>query len=318
MFRKAQRKAAKLRLALIGPSGAGKTYSALMIAKGLGGPVALIDTERGSGELYSHVMDYDVAQISPPFNPEKYINTIVEAEKAGYEILIIDSLSHAWSGEGGILDIQDRAAKSVRNSFAAWREVTPLHNALVDKILASTCHLIVTMRTKTAYEVSTEDGKSKVTKVGLAPIQRDGVEYEFSLVLDLSIEGHIATASKDRTGLFDGDHFPPSEDTGKVLKEWLVGGNAGLDQPHPPNPVTFSGNASVLMNQVITALDELGLVTYLNNYNQYVSRRYGTEDMESLSRDQLIEQLTLLRQCKERPKRLEELKGILNQQQKAA
>ena len=259
-----------------------------------------------------------MAQISPPFNPEKYIRAIVEAEKAGYEILIIDSLSHAWSGEGGILDIQDRAAKSVRNSFAAWREVTPLHNALVDKILASSCHIIVTMRTKTAYEVSTEDGKSKVTKVGLAPIQRDGVEYEFTLVMDLSIEGHIATASKDRTGLFDGQHFLPTEDMGRSLKKWLEGGTASTEQITPPVQVAFTGNASALLNQLMVALDEIGLLTHLDNYSRYASRRYNVESLDFLSRDQLIEQLTLLRQCKEKPQRLEELKEILNQQPLAA
>ena len=127
MFRKATRKQAKLRLALAGPSGSGKTYSALLIAKGLGLPVAMIDTERGSGELYSHLYDYDISPIHGPFDPQQYIERIKAAEQAGYNVLIIDSLSHAWAGTGGILEIKDRIAKSGKgmNDFTAWREATP-------------------------------------------------------------------------------------------------------------------------------------------------------------------------------------------------
>jgi hypothetical protein len=226
MFRKAERKKAKLRLGILGPSGSGKTYSAILITKGLGGKVALIDTEHGSGELYSHLMDYDVATLTPPFSPDKYVQLIHGAEQAGYDTLIIDSLSHAWSGDGGVLDMHDKATAATRNSFTAWREVTPQHNAFVDAILQSPLHIIATMRTKTAYEVTQDNGKTKVVKVGLAPIQRDGMEYEFTAVFDLSIDGHIATASKDRTTLFDGRHFKPSVDTGIELLEWL---EAGID-----------------------------------------------------------------------------------------
>ena len=212
MFRKAQRKQAKLRLALAGPSGSGKTYSALLIAKGLGGTVAMIDTERRSGELYSHLYDYDVSPIDGPFDPQAYIERIKAAEEASYDVLIIDSLSHAWAGVGGILDIKDRIAKSSKNTndFTAWREATPKHNELVDTILKSSCHIIATLRTKTAYEVIQEEGKkAKVTKLGLAFVQREGLDYEFTVVLDLSIDSHIATSTKDRTGIFDGQYITP-------------------------------------------------------------------------------------------------------------
>jgi len=224
MFRKAERKKAKLRLGILGPAGSGKTYSALLIAQGLGGRVALLDTEHGSGELYSQMMDYDVATLTPPFTPQRYIEIIHEAEKAGYNTLIIDSLSHAWSGEGGVLDMHDKASSATRNSFTAWREVTPHHNALVDAILQSPIHIIATMRTKTAYEVTTENGKTKVAKVGLAPVQREGMEYEFTVVFDLSLDGHVATATKDRTSLFDGRHFVPNIEIGKELLDWLESG----------------------------------------------------------------------------------------------
>jgi hypothetical protein len=141
--------------------------------------------------------------------------------------LIIDSLSHAWSGEGGILDMHDKATLASRsgNSFAAWREVTPKHNQLVDTVISANLHVIVTMRTKTAYDLSNDgSGKKRPIKVGLAPVQRDGMEYEFTVVMDLSVDGHIATAAKDRTGLFDGSHWVPSQATGEQLRTWLETG----------------------------------------------------------------------------------------------
>jgi hypothetical protein len=229
MFRKAEKRQAKLRLALCGPSGSGKTYSALLIAQGLapGGKIALIDTERGSGELYADLTAYDVAPLEPPYTPGRYIEIIRAAESAGYDVLIIDSLSHAWTGEGGILDMHDRATSASRSgsSFAAWREVTPKHNALVDTILGAGLHVVVTMRTKTAYDM-VDDGKGgkKPIKIGLSPIQRDGMEYEFTTVVDLSVDNHIATATKDRTRLFDGEHFVPTVGTGEALRDWLTTG----------------------------------------------------------------------------------------------
>lgn len=229
MFQKAQRTQAKLRLALCGPAGSGKTYSALLIAQGLApeGKIALIDSERGSGSLYSHLCNFDIAPLSPPYSPDRYIELIKQAEESGYAVLIVDSLSHAWAGEGGILDMHDKASLASRsgNSFAAWREVTPRHNALVDALIGADLHVITTLRTKTSYEVSDDgNGRKRPIKIGMAPVQRDGVEYEFSVVLDLSVEGHVASASKDRTGILDGSHFVPSATTGAALKDWLDGG----------------------------------------------------------------------------------------------
>lgn len=236
MFKKAERKKARLRLALCGPSGSGKTYSSLLIAQGLGGRIALIDTERGSGELYAHLCDYDTCQIGPPFNVNKYIEAIHAAEAAGYDTIIIDSLSHAWAAEGGLLDTVDKktASSSSRNSFNAWRDVTPLHNALVDAMLQSKCHIIATMRTKTAYEVQENDrGKKAPVKVGTAPVQREGMDYEFTVVFDISPERHMAAVNKDRTGLFDGQIFQIKPDIGARLKTWL---EDGVDPPEPSSP----------------------------------------------------------------------------------
>ncbi len=226
-FKKAERKAAKLRLALCSPAGGGKTFSALKMAKGIGGKIAMIDSEHGSGSLYAGsqgMPDYAVLELDPPFTPKRYIEAIQLAEKSGFDIIIVDSLSHAWAGEGGVLEMHDRATSASRsgNSFVAWREITPEHNRLVDALLQSKCHIIATMRTKQEYTQSADDkGKVTVKKVGMAPVQREGIDYEFTVVLDLTTD-HIATSSKDRTSLFDGQHFKPTEETGKQLLEWLT------------------------------------------------------------------------------------------------
>jgi hypothetical protein len=226
-FQKAERRKAKLRLALCGPSGSGKTYSALKIAKGMGGKIALIDTENGSGQLYCDLVDYDVAEIAPPFSVDKYIGAIKEAEAAGYDILIIDSLSHAWSKAGGILDeVNKRGGK---NQFTnGWRAATPLHDQFIDTILQSSIHVIVTMRAKTAYEIEKDDhGKAVPVKKGMEPVQRAGLEYEFTVVLDMDNERHTATSGKDRTRLCDGKCFVPDENTGVELMQWL---GMGIEQ----------------------------------------------------------------------------------------
>ena len=228
-FRKAERKQVKLKIGFSGSSGSGKSYSSLVTAFGICGDwskIAVIDTENGSAELYSDLGDYSVCPISPPFTPQKYREAIHEAEKEGFEVLIIDSLSHAWSGEGGMLDMQNNAVKASRsgNSYVAWREVTPEHNRLVDAILQSPMDVIVTTRAKAEYVVTDENGKKGYKKIGLAPIFRDGLEYELTTFFDITQE-HLANASKDRTGLFGAnDFFTPTEETGKKLNEWRNGG----------------------------------------------------------------------------------------------
>lgn len=227
MFKKAERKRIFVKMALCGVSGSGKTYSALLLAQGLGGKIAMIDTENGSGELYSDLCEYDAAQLEPPFLPMKFINAIKEAEAEGYNVLIIDSLSHAWSGQGGILEMVDKKSATSRsgNSFTAWRDVTPEHNKLVDAILQCRMHVIVCMRSKTAYEMQeNEQGKKTPVKVGLAPIQRDGMEYEFTIVFDIDREKHYALASKDRTGLFEKTIDVITPATGELIRKWVEGG----------------------------------------------------------------------------------------------
>jgi len=223
-IRKAERKKAKLRLGIAAPSGAGKTYSSLLLAFGLGGKVGLIDTEHGSGDLYAHLGDYDIISIEAPYTVAKYTQAIKAFEDAGYSTIIIDSLTHAWAGDGGLLDKQGKLADRGTNSFAAWRTITPEHNNLVDAMLKSPCHIIATMRAKQEYVLETNDkGKQQPKKVGMAPVQREGMEYEFTVMLDVDMN-HIASASKDRTSLFDGQLFKISEETGKELLAWLETG----------------------------------------------------------------------------------------------
>ncbi len=233
MIRLAERKKAKLRLGIASPSGGGKTYSSLLIAKGLvnsnetAAKIGFIDTERGSGELYSHLFPYSVISISDSFEPKKYVQAIKEFERAGFEVIIIDSLSHAWAGEGGILDIHGKIGG---NSYTAWRTVTPQHNSLVDAILQSSCHVICTLRSKQDYVIEQNElGKAIPKKVGLAPVQREGMEYEFTVMFDIDMK-HIASVSKDRTELFDGKFFVPNIETGKKLLTWLNSGKEELPE----------------------------------------------------------------------------------------
>jgi len=222
MFKKAERKQAKLRLALAGPSGSGKTYSALLLAQGLGGRIAVLDTEHGSASLYADLVDFDAMELHAPYSPERYIDVITAAEQAGYDTLIIDSYSHEWTGSGGCLEINETVAhqKFRGNTWAAWNETTPRHRRLTDKILTSSLHIICTMRSKT--ETVQGEGK-KILKLGMKSEQRDGTDYEFTVVLDLTHDGHTATASKDRTKLFDQPELI-SADTGARLLAWLNSG----------------------------------------------------------------------------------------------
>ncbi|MBF8676180.1 ATP-binding protein [Pseudomonas fulva] len=227
MFKKAERKQAKLRLALAGPSGSGKTMSALLMAKGLGGRIAVIDTEHGSASLYADIADFDVLELHAPYSPERYAEAITAAEQAGYSVLIIDSYSHEWTGSGGCLESNEKLAhqKFKGNTWAAWNETTPRHRKLTDKILTSPLHIICTMRSKT--ETVQGEGK-KVIKLGMKSEQRDGTDYEFTVVLDITHDGHAAIASKDRTKLFDQPEVI-SADTGRRLLAWLNDGKSQAD-----------------------------------------------------------------------------------------
>ncbi|MDF5720197.1 MAG: ATP-binding protein [Rhizonema sp. PD37] len=226
MFLKAVKSQSKLRLALVGPSGSGKTFSSLAIATGLGQRIAVLDTEHGSASKYADKFNFDVVQLSS-FHPREYINVIQAASNANYDVLIIDSLSHAWIGKDGALEQVDRIAKKSQssNSFAAWRDVTPMHNQMVEAMLACKCHLIATMRAKTDYVLEpNEKGKMVPRKVGLAPIQRDGLEYEFDVVGDMNLENEMIVG-KSRCSALSGQIIAqPGLQLADTLKKWLLDG----------------------------------------------------------------------------------------------
>lgn len=225
-LRKATRQKAKIRLGLSSVSGGGKTYSSILIAKGLSNgnmdKIALIDTENGSGDLYANLGDYNVITLEAPYTPERYIEAINACESAGMEVIIIDSITHEWDGKGGILEISN---SMTGNSYTNWAKLTPRHQAFIDKILQCKAHVITTVRRKQDYEMTTNSqGKLVPQKVGLKEVTREGFEYELTVNLELDTN-HNATVSKDRTGLFVGKpDFKPSEETGKLLLDWCENG----------------------------------------------------------------------------------------------
>jgi hypothetical protein len=232
-LRKATRKQAKIRLGLSAVSGGGKTYSAILIAKGLVGDlsrVAIIDTENGSADLYAHMGDFNVLPLTAPFSPERYIDAIRACEKAGMEAIIIDSISQEWEGRGGCLEI----VESLGGKYQDWAKVTPRHQAFLEAILHSPCHVITTVRRKQDYEmIKDNNGRVKVEKAGLKEVTREGFEYELTMNLEMDTR-HMATASKDRTGLFMGKSaFIPDEKTGQLIAQWCEQGEEAFNTVKP-------------------------------------------------------------------------------------
>lgn len=226
-FQKAVKKTVKIKLALTGVSGAGKTFSALRLARGLVGPkgrIAFIDTENGSASLYSDITEFDVIELSPPFLWKDFLAAIDAAEKENYDVLIVDSASHLWLG---ILEIKEKLDSTGSNSFVNWGKMGPCYQQVIFKLLQSKLHVIICLRSKTDYVIEESENakgqKVKVPrKVGLEPVFRQGSEYEFSTVLTIG-ETHLAVASKDRTGLFNEIPQILTEETGQLLADWING-----------------------------------------------------------------------------------------------
>ncbi|WP_278988890.1 AAA family ATPase [Alistipes communis] len=225
-LRQSMRRAARMRLALAGASGSGKTYSSLLIAYGMTGDwsrVAVIDSENCSADLYAHLGGYQVLTLEN-YAPETYIEAIGICEQAGAEVIIIDSISHCWDY---LLDFH---ANLQGNSFANWAKVTPRQNAFIQRILTSSAHVICTMRSKQDYVLSDKNGRMVPEKVGLKAVQRDNVDYEFTAVLDIAMN-HKAATSKDRTGLFTGrPEFLITPAVGQAILNWC-----NMTQPAQPS-----------------------------------------------------------------------------------
>ena len=234
MFAPAVKTEAKLRLAIAGPSGSGKTYTALAVATALadGGKVAVLDTEHGSASKYADLFAFDVLNESAPFHPDKVTAAINDAGRGGYAVLILDSMSHFWNGPGGMTDIVDDIARRMKspNSFAAWKDGTPIQQKMIEAIVSAPLHIIATMRSKQDYILETDErGKQRPRKVGMAPIQRDGFEYEFDVFIDMDNDNTGMIAKTRCPALTNGVFRKPGADVANILRDWLHGA--------PPAPV---------------------------------------------------------------------------------
>jgi hypothetical protein len=278
IFKKAVRRQAKLRLAIEGPSGCGKTWTSLCIARGLvgsGGRIALIDTERGSAALYSDAHDFDVLELHDDFSPDRYREALRAAAGAGYGVVIVDSLSHAWEAAGGIQEIVDRNKKG-GNSWAGWAAGTPAYRALVDTLLQLPIHVICTMRTKSEWAENKVDGKTKYERVGTSPVMRAGIEYEFTLVCDMDLD-HNLDVTKSRYSPLAGRQLRhPGAEIGVELAEWLEGGAP----PEPPAAATPGHK----LHRVWELLDAMGIAWTDPNRDQAVEalrqKGWGSAELE--------------------------------------
>lgn len=229
-FKTATHKDVRMKMALGGPAGGGKTLGSLLIAKGLvqdPAKIGVLQTEPGRASCYlKQIGDFKVMDMHPPFEPNKFIEAISFAEKSGIKCLIIDSASDEWAGIGGALDMHSAASEVTKNSFTAWKGVTPKHEAFFNAILSSPIHIICTIKKKTEYVMETNDrGKQQPKRVGVKDIAREGSEYRWMLAFDLDQETNLATVSKDNTGIFQGKPpFKISEETGKLIRDWCLNG----------------------------------------------------------------------------------------------
>ncbi len=307
-FQKATKTQSRLRMALDGPSGSGKTYTGLVfataLAKGIGnGRVAVIDTERGSAAKYADRFDFDVLALDT-FAPKLYCEAIDAAEQAGYPVILIDSLSHAWEGEGGVLDLHDQATRrqASQNSFTAWKDVTPIHRRLVDAILTSSAHVIVTMRSKMDYTQVTENGRSVVKKVGMGPVQRQGIEYEFDIVGDLDTEHNMAITKSRCFAAADAVVNKPTAEWFKVVKDWLTEGvPMAAPEKKPAAQVADSGVGAALTpptrGDLLNRLTALAHEWYPENpgvqLNAHLKRDCGGLRLTDLTDAELREQIAI-------------------------
>lgn len=283
----AKRSNAYLKMGIAGPSGSGKTFGSLLFAFGmmkekyptlpddeLWQKIVIIDTENGSGQLYVgsqvdglKIGSYNAITVNAPFAVSKYIRAIDLAVESGMEVAIIDSLTHAWSAEGGLLEVQANIAKRTGNSWTAWRDITPLHNKLVNIMLQSSIHIIATVRSKQEYMSEERDGRKSIVKKGMEPEQRKGMEYEFTTFLDVEAD-HTAFSTKDRTSIYDQRAFIINPDEGRKAMRWLMTAD---EKPH--TVLASSDNAEELSEE-----DEVKALQ--KEVIEMVNTRGGTKNKE--------------------------------------
>ena len=286
-FAKATRQAGRLRVGLLGPSGSGKTYSALRLAKGLGGKCAMIDTESHRSAFYADEFAFDVLNLEPAFSPERYIEAIEAAEQAGYDVVIIDSASHEWNGRGGILDSKSHMSGS--NDWAKWAKLTPRHDQFIDKLVRADCHLIVTIRGKDVWVLEDEAGKQKPKKVGMGGQQRDGMEYEFTVSFLLDQESHVATVTKDNTHLFEHRYELLTEVDGESLLAWAQTGERpkqeapkAAKKKAPPAPEQTESTDKASYYAAVDALAEMLDEPVIDSAHTYIKEHEDTKDLDRM------------------------------------
>ena len=251
VIKKASKRGARLRLGLVGPAGSGKTWTALEVASRFaqkaGSRVLVIDTERESSAKYADHFDFDLCPINDSYHPQHYVDALALGVAAGYRVIVVDSLSHAWNGKDGALSLVDNAAKrsSSGNAYMAWRDVTPLHNALVDALTGVDAHLIVTLRAKTEYVIEEDErGKKVPRRIGTAPIQREGLDYEFDVVADMDRD-NTATIGKTRCPPLARKAIPlPGQSFADTLWEWVTVTKPTLPATDEPTPAPQAPAAS--------------------------------------------------------------------------
>jgi hypothetical protein len=249
LFSPATRKRVFYKCAITGLAGSTKTWSALAMATGLanGGKIAVIDTENGSASLYAEKFKFDSLTIESPYLDTKFIQAINNAVSEGYTVLIIDSFSHAWLW---ILDFKAALDAKGGNSYFHWNQAGSKYNAVLAAVLQSPIHVIVCLRSKMDYLVEPDSkGKQVPRKIGLAPICREGTEFEFSTVFDGDSD-HFVTVSKDRSSLFTDERFQVTEATGKKVLDWL---NSAPEPAPAATPLTSSAPTSAPSSAAATA-----------------------------------------------------------------
>lgn len=285
LVHKASKKKIKLRATITGFAGSGKTWSALELASGLGERILLIDTERRSAELYANHFNFDHLPLDPPYSPERYIEAVQIGENGDYDVVIVDSLSHAWIGSGGILDIKTKVAQasSSKNEFLAWGQVTPQHNRLIDMIFNrnSPVHLIATMRSKMDYEISKDDrGRTVITRIGTVAVQRENLAFEFDLIFDIS-QDHLASVNyKDRTGfLFGREPFLITKALGAELLTWLDAGEEVIKPEAKTKEVIIAEMAELTTIKSLVSWNELnvGYIESLSDEDKSAVVNYRAE-----------------------------------------
>lgn len=268
IFEKAKREKIWTKILLGGASGSGKTFSALRLATGLAknmnGKVCAMDTENGRIKYYAPKDEnnidttkeflFDVAELREPYEPEQYIKIIDAAVDAGYDVLIIDSISHEWNY---CVEVHD---KMPGNSYTNWAKIVPRHDAFMEKVLQAPIHIIATVRGKDEYVLEEKNGKQTPKKVGLGYKQRDGVEYNYTATFNIAQDTHVAEVTKDNTHLFEGRYEVLTEKDGEALYQWANSGETF--RPEPPKiekaVVDKKSEIDVIREDIINLAKKLG------------------------------------------------------------